>query len=128
MTPEELEKIVKANQLSLGRIEIQVEKIRHKLLWSQIGGIIKIFLIIVPIIIGIFYLTPMLEKTLGGSFGSIFKGLQVYTGNLDSLADPTGNAINLPAGGYSQSDLANRLLQDFCNPELRDIYEKNLCK
>jgi len=39
-------------------------KIHRWIIWQQIFGIIKIFLIIVPLAIGVYYVYPLLESTL----------------------------------------------------------------
>lgn len=124
MAPEELEKIVKANQLALARIEEQLNKVSKKLLWNRIAGILKIILIFAPIIIGILYLTPMIKNATGGSWNTLLKGLQLYSGNLETL---TGTTDNTSTGTSNSNNVSQSLLKDFCNPELREVYVRNLC-
>ncbi len=127
MTPEELEKIVKANQLSLARIEEQLDKITRKLLWNRVAGILKIILILAPIILAYLYLTPLLRNTLGGSWDTLFSGLKIYSTNLDDLVAEPSSSTSQDAE-KTKIDAANSLLKNICDPNLREVYVRNLCK
>ena len=68
------------------------KKINHFVLWSRIFGILKLFIIIIPIIIGIIYLPPLLKEVfapyqdlLGGNpLGALFQGNEgVNVENID---------------------------------------------
>lgn len=122
MLPEELEKIIKSNQLSLARIEKQVEKISKKLLWNRIAGLLKIVLILAPIIFGVLYLTPKLKQIVG-SENPFTNVLKVYTGGFDSLDSDT--AKQEPTG--SSDATVNDLKEAFCNPNTQQEAIRKIC-
>jgi hypothetical protein len=119
MTPEELESIVKSNQLALARVEGQVKKVKKILVFSQLSDLFKVIIVLVPVILGTIYLTPFLKKSLT-VLQPWLSNFKANTSTVDSSAtsQTTQNQFNSPSN----------LVKDFCNPELREIYIKNLCK
>ncbi len=78
---QNLEKLLKKN-LAVSQEILDISNyIRKYVFWRKVTGIIKIFLIAIPIILGIIYLPPTIEKGLNNIN--------------DSLNLPlTGNTIN----------------------------------
>lgn len=64
MIDPELQKMLERQSERLGNMEMQLKKIQRHLLWENIGSWLRIALILVPLIVGYIYLSPLLQKTL----------------------------------------------------------------
>jgi len=74
---EEIKKILEENQKLVKEIHGMTKKIKSYLFWSQVFGIMKILLILIPIAIGFIYLPPLLDSLI-----------QQYQGILESANNP----------------------------------------
>lgn len=61
----DLVNLLKENRLLLEKIYKTSEKTRRYMLWNIIGMYLKIVIIVVPMIIGAFYVWPLLKQALG---------------------------------------------------------------
>ena len=82
MTQEQLEQVILQNQASIAKIETTVIKIKKKLFFQELAGYLKLILIVGPIIIGLFFLSPYL-KQYSALMSNALSGLHL-TSRLDS--------------------------------------------
>jgi hypothetical protein len=60
----DLEKLLKQN-LTISQVILDISRyIKKYVFWKKVIGLVKVFIILVPIILGIIYLPPMIEKGL----------------------------------------------------------------
>ncbi len=83
MTQEELEKLILENQASLARVETTVLKIKKKIFWQELAGLLKLVLILGPLLLGLVYLTPYLKQ-----YGNMSSPTVMFVLN-DIMNDPT---------------------------------------
>jgi hypothetical protein len=113
MNNDEMKQLLLENKASLERIDKVVEKIHKRMIWSTIGSILKIILIVAPIVLGVIYLSPMLKQYMGG-LDSALKILNPTSG-LD-----VGNAN----GGTDASGFS---LEEVCSPNVQQMIDQ-MCK
>lgn len=82
---ELLEKNLKWSQI----IYEQNRKINHKLMWAAVAGWLRLFLILAPLVLAIFYLLPVI-KDVWSKFGTITSvvgsgGVGAQSGSLEDL-------------------------------------------
>ena len=78
-TPGDLRELVEKNLKWSQIIYEQNRKINNKLLWSAIAGWLRIFLIVVPIVLAIIYLSPIMKSAF-----------DAYQGLLGGTTNKTG--------------------------------------
>lgn len=98
-----LEALVRENLELTRQIYALTEKTRRYIFYGQVLGVVKIVLIVGPLIVGAFYLAPLLKQTLG-----------LYSGLL-------GGGTSLPTLAPTDSQPA---LED--NPILKKFLDNNL--
>lgn len=113
MTQEQLEQVILQNQESISRIESTVIKIKKKILWQEIASILKLILILGPLIIGIFYLSPYL-KQYATMMNSVLSGFNLVE-NVDNQASVQGS--------FSSGEIQQLL----CNPQSRENLVEQIC-
>jgi len=91
---EEIKKLLEQNLELTNQIYKQTKYIKNYVFWAQIGSILKILLIVVPIILGIIYLPPLIKDLMGQ-----------YQGLLGLEAGSTNPIQSLLNGGVSNLDL-----------------------
>ncbi|HNX10711.1 MAG TPA: hypothetical protein PKI61_01055 [bacterium] len=85
--PEEIEKKLPESErdLLIRQIELsesileRTKYIKRYIIWQKVFGWIKFFLILIPLLIGLFYLPPLI-KQLTGTYQELLSG-QAVTGN-----------------------------------------------
>lgn len=110
MTQEELEKLILENQASLTRVENTVLKIKKKIFWQEMAGVLKLILILGPLLLGLFYLTPYL-KQYSNMMGGLLSGFDVEQ--------------NLNTESNSTSIL--QMQQNLCNPKTQQDMIDQIC-
>lgn len=78
--PEDIRELLEENLKLTKEIRDMTKYIKSYIIWSQIFGVIKLIIILVPIILGIIYLPPII-----GGF---------YRQYLDLLENPLGGSVN----------------------------------
>lgn len=65
--PAPAEQTQKINELeaTVASLEVQILKIRRKLMWMTIYGIFKVIVIVLPLIIGLWYFGPQIKSVYG---------------------------------------------------------------
>ena len=114
MTQEQLEQVILQNQASIAKIETTVLKIRKKLILQEIAGYLKLILIVGPILIGLFYLSPYLKQH-SALMGNALSGLNL-TSNLDATDISQKNS-------FSATDISKVL----CDPSARQSLVERMC-
>lgn len=112
MTQEELEKLILENQASLARVEVAVLKIKKKIFWQELAGVLKLILIVGPLLLGLFYLTPYL-KQYGNMMSGLLSGFDVEQ--------------NLTAGSTDQASILE-IGKALCNPQTQQLTIDQICK
>ena len=115
MTQEQLEQVILQNQASIAKIETTVIKIKKKLFFQELAGYLKLILIVGPIIIGLFFLSPYL-KQYSALMSNALSGLNL-TSSLDSTEVSQQN-------GFSATEIRNVL----CDPAARQNLVDQMCK
>ncbi len=110
MTQEELEKLILENQASLARVEATVLKIKKKIFWQELAGVLKLILILGPLLLGLVYLTPYL-KQYGNMMSGLLSGFDVQQG------------INAGSNGTSVLEMQEVL----CNPNSQQDLIDQIC-
>lgn len=110
MTQEELEKLILENQASLARVETTVLKIKKKIFWQELAGVLKLILILGPLLLGLFYLTPYL-KQYGNMMNGLLSGFDVEQ--------------NLNTENNNTSIL--QMQQNLCNPNTQQNMIDQIC-
>lgn len=62
MENEELKNLMEENLKLTKEIHAIAKKLNRHIIWQQVFGFVKILIIAVPIVLGIIYLPPLLEK------------------------------------------------------------------
>lgn len=114
MTQEQLEQIILQNQASIVRIESTVIKIKKKIFWQEIAGILKLVLILGPVIIALFYVSPYL-KQYASLMNNALTGLNL-TSNLNTADMSQKNS-------FSATDISKVL----CDPTARQSLVDRVC-
>lgn len=114
MTQEQLEQVILQNQASLERVEATVLKIKKKIFWQELAGVLKLILIIGPIIIALFYVSPYL-KQYSSLMSNALSGL-----NLTSSLDATDISQK---NSFSATDISKVL----CDPTARQSLVERMC-
>lgn len=114
MTQEQLEQVILQNQASLARVEATVLKIKKKIFWQELAGVLKLILIVGPIIIALFYVSPYL-KQYGSMMSNALTGLNL-TSNLDATDISQKNS-------FSATDISKVL----CDPTARQSLVERMC-
>lgn len=78
---QELKKLIKKNLELTREMHGMVKYIKKYIIFQQIFGVIKIFLIVVPIVLGIIYLPPLIKDAFG-QYQSL-----LGVGNIDQQQD-----------------------------------------
>jgi hypothetical protein len=115
MTQEQLEQVILQNQASIAKIETTVIKIKKKLFLQELAGYLKLILIVGPIIIALFYVSPYL-KQYGSLMSNALSGLNLTSG--------------LDATDLSQKDSlsATDITKVLCDPTARQSLVERMCK
>jgi hypothetical protein len=87
---DDLKSLLEENLKYSKAIYASTEKMRRYILWGQIFGFIKIFVIIVPLVVGFWYLKPYLMQASEAYQGLLGEG--IGTSALNGT-----NGLNLPA-------------------------------
>lgn len=119
MIDPELKEIILQNQQTLESLDERVSKIQGKMRWQTIGNIIKTIFILGPVIVGIIYLSPYVKK-----YFKIFEPV------LETLRlTPENSVITIP-GTVNEGVQVNQdaILNNFCDPTVRQQYVEQLCK
>lgn len=114
MTQEQLEQVILQNQASLARVEASVLKIKKKLFLQAIAGYLKLILIVGPIIIGLFFLSPYL-KQYSALMSNALAGF-----NLTSDTDTNSSSQQ---NSFSSTEIRNVL----CDPTARQNLVDQMC-
>lgn len=112
MTQEELEKLILENQASLARVEQTVVKIKKKIFWQELAGVLKLVLIIGPLLLGLFYLTPYLKQ---------------YSNMMSGLLSGFNVEQNLDSGSSNQTSILE-LGKALCDPRTQQVTIDSICK
>lgn len=87
---DDLKSLLEENLKYAKAIYASTEKTRRYILWGQIFGFIKIFVIIVPLLVGFWYLKPYLMQA-----SEAYQ--QLLGDGIGTNALPGTNSLNLPA-------------------------------
>lgn len=73
---------------SLGRVEVQLKKVHRYLFWASFFGWVKLLLIVVPLILGIWYLAPY-YSSIQKSLSTLSETIQALQSNKDTSGEPS---------------------------------------
>lgn len=93
---DELKALLLENQRLLKDIHAATQKTRRYILWSQIGGFLKLVLVLVPLVLGYLYIQPYLSQALS-SMQDVY-GL----GSTNSQQPTNGQQITVPQNIWDQ--------------------------
>ena len=108
-----MKQLLLENKASLERIDKVVAKIQKRMIWSAVGGALKIILIVGPLIVGVIYLSPMLKESMGGIQSA-----------LEILNPTSGLDLTSMNGGV---DASNIDLKEVCSPNVQQMIDQ-FCK
>ena len=112
MDDQEIKQLLLDNKASLERVDKIVKKIHKRMIWSALGGILKVVLIVAPLIFGVVYLSPFVKKNMG----IIQTAFEILNNKNDQGVD---KQIELSAGKID--------IQQICDPKTQEMIEK-MCK
>jgi hypothetical protein len=84
MPEEELKKLIKENKRLNEEMLEQLHYIKRYVVFQQVFSVVKIFLIVIPIILGVIYLPPLLDKVIENysQFFDLYGFTQAVDGSL----------------------------------------------
>jgi len=103
---EEIKNIVAKNRQDIKLLKQDLRRVTSFMRWSQIFGVLKILLIVIPLILGIIYLQPY--------FKQIVEGYQQLLNTFQSLNDPKSGTS---AADYQSNPALQQLLKDLRQPQ-----------
>lgn len=111
MTQEELEKLILENQASLVRVETTVLKIKKKIFWQELAGVLKLVLILGPLLLGLVYLTPYL-KQYGNMMSGLLSGFDVQQA---ANVDGTSTSVLEMQKALCNPNTQQNMIDQICN-------------
>lgn len=76
---DEIKQLMQDTRKELALVAASVEKIRRRMRWSSVYGLLKLLIILVPLVLGWWYLQPQLTQ-LYQSWSTIQQSLQTLQG------------------------------------------------
>ncbi len=97
---EEIKKLLKENLRLNKEMHAMIKKVNHFIVWQRVYGYLKVFIFVIPLILGWIYLQPILNNALGQ-----YQELLGVTQDLNTVTNPAtigSNLLkNLPSGAAS---------------------------
>ena len=117
---EEAKQLIKQNKELLETLEKRVKKVQKNMMWQTIGGYLRVIFIVGPIILGIIYLTPLVQKYMPAMKTS----LQMFENLPTNLFG--GGDQDLPIV-VDQGNNNNDIVESLFDPQSRQVIINQLC-
>ena len=117
---EEIKQLIKQNQESLQTLEKRVKKIQSKMMWQTVGSYLRIILIVGPIVLGVIYLTPFVQRYMPAMKTS----LEMFENLPSNLFGGGDQALPITPDQVNTGDIT----ESFCDPQTRQLMINQLCK
>ncbi len=116
---EESKQLIKQNKELLEALEKKVKKIHKNIVWQTIGGYLRIILVVGPIVLGIIYLTPLVQKYMPAMKTS----LQMFENIPNNLFGGGDQALPV----VIDQPGTDNALEYLCDPQTRQVMIDQLC-
>ncbi len=116
---EETKQLIKQNQELLQKLEKRVKKIQSKMMWQTVGSYLKVLFIVGPIVLGVIYLTPFVQRYMPAMKNS----LELFENIPSNLLG--GGDQDLPIVIDQENNVD--ITESFCDPQTRQAMINQLC-
>jgi len=123
MMDPELKNILADNKRVLDRLEARMKKIEKRFIWGTVWSIVKIIIIVGPIVVGLIYLSPIINKYFQ-DFSPIFE----FYSNLGQDKNLQQQINTFLGSSNANQQIPPEVLESFCNPQTRDVIVQQMCK
>jgi hypothetical protein len=116
---EEIKQLIKQNQETLQTLEKRVKKVQKNMMWQTIGGYLRIILVVGPIVLGIIYLAPFVQKYMPAMRSS----LELFENIPNNLLGGGNQELPIVIDQGNTGDIT----ESFCDPQTRQVMINQLC-